>query len=70
MKPLTLVVAAAALASLIAATPDETQAKSPFCFAGSPTPKHVCDALKAAETKKPVRAAKHDTAKNAIGNVR
>ena len=29
-----------------------------FCKAGSPTPKYICDHLKANEKKKPVRATK------------
>jgi hypothetical protein len=29
---------------------------SPFCFAGRPTPKHVCDAIKANQNPKPQRA--------------
>jgi hypothetical protein len=32
-------------------------AKSPFCFGGSPTPKHICDVMKANEKKKPFAQA-------------
>jgi len=29
---------------------------SPFCYGGSPTPKHVCDVIKANQKPKPVLA--------------
>jgi hypothetical protein len=41
-------------AAAILATPQDASAKSPFCFGGSPTPKHICDAIKANEKKKPL----------------
>ena len=44
--------------------------KSPFCFAGSPTPKYICDAIKANTKPKPAVKVRHDTVKNAIANVR
>ncbi len=61
----------AAVASIAASASAATVKKSPFCFAGSPTPKYICDAIKA--NTKPVQGpkrVKHDTAKNAIGNIR
>lgn len=68
-----LVVTAAVFAAtaIAASAGAATLKKSPFCFAGSPTPKYICDTIKA--NTKPVSApkrVKHETAKNAIGNIR
>mgnify|MGYP003489888223 CR=1 FL=1 len=65
MVTIALLIASAAFIAL----PAGAATKSPFCFAGSPTPKYVCDAIKANTKPKPART-RHDTAKNAIANVR
>ena len=43
--------AAVALVTLASSGP-AFAGSSPFCFAGSPTPKHVCDAIKANQKPK------------------
>lgn len=61
----------AATASLAASAGAATVSKSPFCFAGSPTPKYVCDAIKANTKPKPApQRVKVDTAKPALQAVR
>jgi len=42
---------------------------SPFCYGGSPTPKHVCDVIKANQKPKPVVAGQSFRAhgSNAVG---
>ena len=74
MKALTFTVTAAAIATLAFANLSSGSAsaagKSPFCYGGSPTPKYVCDAIKANTKRKPAAKVRHDTAKNTISNVR
>lgn len=74
MKALTFTLSAAALATLAFANLSSGSAsaagKSPFCYGGSPTPKYVCDAIKANTKPKPAVRTRHDTAKNAISNMR
>jgi len=61
----------AAASSIAASAGAATVKKSPFCFAGSPTPKHICDAIKANTKPMPgPKRVKHETSKNMIGNIR
>lgn len=60
-----------AVTSIAASAGAATSTKSPFCFAGSPTPKYICDAIKANTKPKPApQRVRHDTAKALVGNVR
>lgn len=66
----TAAVATLAFASVPTGHSAHAAGKSPFCFAGSPTPKHVCDAIKANTKPKPAVKVRHDTAKNLVSNIR
>lgn len=74
MKALTFTLSAAALATLAFANLSSGSAsaagKSPFCYGGSPTPKYVCDAIKANTKPKPAARTRHETSKSVVGNVR
>ncbi len=53
-----------AVTSADAATPR----KSPFCFAGSPTPKYICDTIKANQKPKAgPKRVRHEAAKTVLG---
>lgn len=62
--------AAFALAASLAASAADAASprKSPFCFAGSPTPKYICDTIKANQKPKPgPKRVRHETAKTVLG---
>lgn len=74
MKTLALALTAGAVATLafasLPAASVQAAGKSPFCFAGSPTPKYVCDAIKANTKPKPAAKVRHETVKAAVSNAR
>ena len=56
----------AAALVIIASSGSAFAGSSPFCFAGGPTPKHVCDAIKA--NQKPKNAVAGQGFKASAGN--
>ncbi len=72
MSTIAKVLSSAAVITVVAGFAASVQAatKSPFCFAGSPTPKYVCDAIKANTKPKPAQRVRHETSKSIVSNVR
>lgn len=74
MKTLALALTAGAVATLafasLPAASVQAAGKSPFCYGGSPTPKYICDAIKANTKPKLAARVRHETAKSVVSNVR